>query len=239
MWHGVIDTLGDSMERVLGRLAALLPGIFAFVVAVVIFALVGWGLAWVVRRCLVALRFDERAGQGTETLSEWSPRQTPTRLIAGLVFWTFFVIGIAVGIEAFGASTDSMIAVGVLAYLPKLIGAAVILIVGNLIARVLSRGVLIGAVNMNLQYARLLSLGIKWLVLVLTAAMALDHLRIGEEIVDLAFGILFGGIVLALALAVGLGSRDLVTRSLERETARVTAHASPAEAPVEETIRHF
>ena len=107
-----------------------------------------------------------------------------------------------------------------LGYIPNVVGAVVLLMLGNVIARFLSRSVLIGAVNMNLHYARLLSLGIKWLVLVLTAAMVLDHLSIGAAIVDLAFGILFGGIVLALALAVGLGSRDLVSRSLEREAAR-------------------
>jgi hypothetical protein len=65
--------------------------------------------------------------------------------------------------------------------------------------------------------ARFLSVGVKWLVLVLTTAMALDHLDIGRRIVGLAFGILFGGIVLTLALAVGLGSKDLVTRSLQRD----------------------
>jgi hypothetical protein len=58
---------------------------------------------------------------------------------------------------------------------------------------------------------------VKWLVLVLSTAMALDHLGIAGRIVGLAFGILFGGIVLTLSLAVGLGSKDLVTRSLERE----------------------
>jgi hypothetical protein len=73
---------------------------------------------------------------------------------------------------------------------------------------------------MNLQYARLLSIGVKWLVMVLAVAMALEHLAIGGEIVFLAFGILFGGIVLALSLAVGLGSKDLVSRSLEREATR-------------------
>ena len=104
---------------------------------------------------------------------------------------------------------------------------------GNIIARFLSRSVLIGAVNMNLHYARLLSQGVKWLVLVLTAAMILDHLAIGGAIVDLAFGILFGGIVLALALAVGMGSRDLVSRSLEREAIR------PNETMPDEQIRHF
>jgi hypothetical protein len=187
-----------------------------------------------VRRILIALHFDDRLGRGTEAVTEWSPRQTPAGLAARLVFWVFVVIGIGVGADAFGASSHSRIAEGLLAYLPRLIGAGVILLVGNIVARFLSRGVLIGAVNMNLQYARLLSLGIKWLVLVLTAAMALDHLEIGQQVVDLAFGILFGGIVLSLALSVGLGSRELVSRSIERETSRA---AAPAQE--EEQLRHF
>lgn len=237
MWHQVAYTLEDSMGKVMSRLAALLPGIFAFALAVLIFGLLAWGLGWVAQRVLEKLRFDQRVNRETQSLADWSPRQTPTTLVSRLVFWIVLLIGIAVGIEAFGASSESQIAAGVLAYLPKLIGAAVILLVGNVMARVLSRGVLIGAVNMNLQYARLLSLGIKWMVLVLTTAMALDHLQIGQEVVDLAFGILFGGIVLSLALAVGLGSRDLVSRSLERETARA---AAPPEQPTPaETIRHF
>jgi hypothetical protein len=64
--------------------------------------------------------------------------------------------------------------------------------------------------------------------------MVLDHLAIAGGIVDLAFGILFGGIVLALALAVGLGSRDLVSRSLERDVVR------PGEPEHEEQrLHHF
>ena len=237
MWNQVGGTLSNSMAQTLGRLATLLPGIVAFLLAVVLFSLLGWGLAWLVRRLLIAVRFDERLGRGTEAVTEWSPNQTPAGLVAGLVFWVFVVTGIAVGADAFGASSNSRIAEGLLSYLPKLIGAAVILLVGNIVARFLSRGVLIGGVNMNLQYARLLSLGVKWLVLVLTAAMTLDHLRIGQEIVDLAFGILFGGIVLALALSVGLGSRDLVSRSIERETTR--AAAAPSTLQQEERLRHF
>ena len=105
-------------------------------------------------------------------------------------------------------------------------------LIGSIIARFLARSVLIGAVNMNLQYARLLSVGVKWLVIVLAVAMALEHLKIGAGTVQLAFGILFGGIVFALALAVGLGSKELVTRSLEREASK------PSTEAVEEPFRH-
>jgi hypothetical protein len=123
------------------------------------------------------------------------------------------------------------------------VGAAILLIAGTLLARFLARSVLIGAVNEQLQYARFLSLGIKWLVLVLTAAMALEHLQIGGNIVGLAFGILFGGIVFTLALAVGLGSRDLVSRSLENhaEHSGENSAALPS-APATgsgDFIRHF
>lgn len=236
MWNQIGHTLSNSMAQAMGRFASLLPGILAFLLAVVLFSLIGWLLSWIVYRVLVSLKFDDRLGSGTDAVAEWSPRQTPARLVSRLVFWVLVVIGIAVGVDAFGASTNTNIAATLLSYLPKLIGAGLILLVGNIVARFLSRGVLIGGVNMNLQYARLLSLGVKWLVLVLTAAMTLDHLQIGQKIVDLAFGILFGGIVLTLALAVGLGSRDIVSRSIERETLRATAAPAVQE---EEQLRHF
>ncbi len=63
----------------------------------------------------------------------------------------------------------------------------------------------------------------KWLVSVLAVTIAIEQLGIGGGIIRLAFGILFGGIVLALALAVGLGSKELVSRSLERETSKTSS----------------
>jgi hypothetical protein len=70
---------------------------------------------------------------------------------------------------------------------------------------------------MGVQYARLVSLAVKWLVLIVTVAMALDHMGIGRTVLLLAFGILFGGVVLAMALAVGLGARDAVSRAFDRQ----------------------
>ena len=55
------------------------------------------------------------------------------------------------------------------------------------------------------------------IVLLVAIAMALDHLGIGRSILPLAFGIVFGGVVLAAALAVGLGARDVVSRTLEQQ----------------------
>ena len=233
MWQQIQQALQDSMGRVTTKIATILPGILAFIVAFLIFVALGWLFAWLVRSLLLAIKFDERLGSGANTLTEWSPAYTPTTLAARVVFWGFVAMGLLVGVSAFEAASSEPVSAYVFDYLPHIVAAVLLLFVGNILARFLSRSVLITAVNLNLQYARLLATGAKWLVLILTTAMALDHLSIGGQIVDLAFGILFGGIVLALALAVGLGSRDLVSRSLEREAAR------PVETPQEKRLHHF
>lgn len=243
--------LKQSSHRVLVVLVSFLPGVLIFLLSIVILTAVGLLLASICRAILSRLKFDERLASrrlpgATTSLGDWSPSHSPALLLSRTVLWLCIIVGVAIGITAFDAAyqANSQVELFVLPYLTHIIGAVLLLFVGGLLARFLSRSVLIGAVNAQLQYARVLSLGVKWLVLVLTAAMALDHLHIGGTIVELAFGILFGGIVFALSLAVGLGSRDLVSRSIERierptvvpspETTRAGEQSSP-----KSRVRHF
>ncbi len=241
IWHHMSDALHQSLYRVLTLLIAVLPGILAFFVALVIFALAGMAISWILRRCLTWAKFDLRIARRNGP--DWTPSTSPTELIARVSFWVCVLLGLVIGVSAFDASyaTGTALPISLLPYLTHAVGAALLLIAGILIARFLARSVLISAVNAQLQYARVLSLGVKWLVLVLTAAMVLDHLQVGGNIVELAFGILFGGIVLTLALAVGLGSRDLVSRSLESrvEHAAERTHIPEEPAGAVSSIRHF
>jgi len=245
VWHHMSDALHQSIYRVLSLLIAILPGILAFFVAIAVFTAIGMLISAVLRRVLAWVRFDDYL-ERTRNKAEWTPATSPNALIARASFWICVLLGLIIGVSAFDASyaTASTLPISLLPYLTHAVGAIFLLIAGTLIARFLSRSVLIGAVNAQLQYARFLSLGVKWLVLVLTAAMVLDHLEIGGIVAELAFGILFGGIVLTLSLAIGLGSRDLVSRSLESHTDRPADHgatATPSTLPNTGTdpIRHF
>ncbi len=246
--------LRESIHRILLVLVSFLPGALAFLAALLVFTLIGLGVATLLRRLLIAMRFDDRMASthilgAPSGISDWSPANSPTLLVSRIALWLCILCGIAVGISAFDASysVDSHFSSTVLLpYFTHLTGAILLLLIGGLLARFLARSVLIGAVNAQMQYARFLSLGVKWLVLVLAAAMALDHLQIGGTIVELAFGILFGGIVLTLSLAVGLGSRDLVTRSIEKSMDRpLTQPPTPvspiseAEIPARSKLHHF
>jgi len=221
MWEQVRHATDQSMIRMFNELASVVPGLMGLVIAMLLFAGMAWIVVFVLRRALLALRFDERVQQwGFVPMADWSTATSPTLLVTRALFWVVVSIGFLVGIAAFDPTLTSRLTLQLFLYLPSIVTAILVVLVGNVIARFLSRSVLIGAVNMNLQYASLLATGVKWMVIVLAVAMALDDLAIGGNIVHLAFGILFGGIVLALALAVGLGSKELVTRSLEREAGR-------------------
>ncbi|HEV8416780.1 MAG TPA: hypothetical protein VGQ49_24510 [Bryobacteraceae bacterium] len=223
MWDQVGDALRLSMTKMLSQLASLLPGIVALLTALILAGLFAWAVAAILRRSLAGFDFDRRVAQwGFPGLAEWSPSSSPARLVTRAIAGIIIFIGFLIGISAFDGALPSQFVVRLFAYLPDLITAILVLFAGSIIARFLARSVLIGAVNMNLQYARLLSVGVKWLVTVLSVTIALERLGIGGGIIRLAFGILFGGIVLALALAVGLGSKELVSRSLEREASKTS-----------------
>lgn len=241
IWRHMSDALHQSLYRILTLLIAVLPGILAFFVALLIFTGAGVALSWALRRCLTWIKFDLRVAR--KGGADWAPSSAPTQIVGRVVFWSCVLFGLVIGVSAFDASyaTGATLPISLLPYVTHAVGAALLLIAGIIMARFLARSVLIGAVNAQLHYARFLSLGVKWLVLVLTAAMVLDHLQVGGNIVELAFSILFGGIVFTLSLAVGLGLRDLVSRSLESRVEQTAdrPHIVDDAPGASSSIRHF
>lgn len=216
MWRETRRIFVESVGDVLQAAARLLPSVLAmflfFALAAALALLVRWG----VRRACERLALDRRLREWGVTSGAEGARTSPTRLVARVSFWTVLLVGVLLGLSVLQAPTASTVSLELLAYAPRLLLSLVMLAVGVAISRIVERNVLIGAVNMGMQSARLLALGSRWLVVILAATIALEHADLGATVVTVAFGILFGGIVLALSIAVGLGSKDLVARSLQR-----------------------
>jgi hypothetical protein len=217
MWEQVQQIFRQAMSQIAANIANFLPGVLvALLLILVTFGVAGF-VRMVVVRMLGSLEFDRRAGQFGLAIGSWPTSGTPSVTLGRIVYWTIVMLGLLVSLTALNATIPARLAFSVFEYVPHLLAALIILIVGVIAARFLERSVLIGAVNMQIQSSRLLSLLVKWLVLIVAVAMALDHLSIGRSILLLAFGILFGGIVFAAALAVGLGAKDAVGRMLDQQ----------------------
>jgi hypothetical protein len=228
MWKLVDEAISRGVTRVADALEYLVPALVAVLVILLLTAIFAWIVHAVVLRMLRRAALDERVAEGAFCgIREWSPGGSPARLLARLAASLVVFAGLVFALGTLEMPLTSGFAHSLLQYVPKVLAAGVVLLVAYPISLFLARSVLIGAVNAHLPSARLLSLGAKWLVLIIGAAMALQQLEIGGQIVPLAFAILFGGIVLSMSLAIGLASRDLLRRVIEREKEREEAEREP------------
>ncbi len=215
VWSALVD-LGD-------RLSAVLPALLAMLTLILLGAILGWIARAVVSRLARALGFDRLMERWAlaPSLRRAGILRAPSDVLGLLCFWATFVLFASLGIDALGFQGAGSATGFLMAFLPPLFAAALIMVVGWLVANFLSQGLLIAAVNAGLPEARLLARAAHWAVLLFAGATALTHLGIGKEMVLVAFGIVFGGLVLSLALAFGLGgrgfARELLARRLRRE----------------------
>jgi hypothetical protein len=219
MWAEIELILRQATRQIAEHVANFLPGVVVSVVLILITVIVAVVVRFLLVRTLRGLDFDRRADRwGFAPVLARPAAGTASQTVARVTFWMILLLGLLLSLTALDASMPSRLALSVFWYIPHLVAAAIILAVGAVAARFLSHSVLIGAVNMHMQSARLMSLAVKWLVLLVAVAMALDHLGIGRSILLLAFGIFFGGVILAAALAVGLGAKDAVSRAIDRQS---------------------
>lgn len=231
MWQQVERILTEAAQRSVESIAAFLPGMLALMMILLLAVLLGALVRVLVFRTLRGLEFDRHASRwGMGAFGDWSQSQGLSAVVARLSQWTILLLGLLTGLTALDAAIPSEFALSIFRYVPHVLAALLVLVIGAILAQFLSRAVLIGAVNMQIQYARVLSTLVRWVLLIVAGSMALEQLGIGRQILVLAFGILFGGIVLAASLAVGLGSQDAIRRALER---RARQPAEPPATPLD------
>jgi small-conductance mechanosensitive channel len=184
-------------------------------------------------RLLTAADLDARCARWGLTLA-WTRAgvlPSPTALAGHLIFWILLLVALLMGIEALELPATAGLVAPVFRFLPNFIVACLVMVAGWVLANFLSQTALIGAVNAQIAGAPLVAWAVRWLVLVFAGAAALTQLGIAREMVLLAFGLAFGGTVLALALAFGLGGKDLAREILESRLRKHDGDGDPMARP--------
>ena len=208
-----------AFERLLDAFLSVVPAALVLLASLLVGILTGYLLRTLLR---LAIRL-RRKGRGEEASSSRNLlraaglKADPDRVAGTISFWTTVVVALSVGVNALepGALRDVLSeAVG---FLPRLLGAALLAVVGFGVGALLRRSVLLGAVNAGLPWARTGARAAHALVVASFVAAALEHLGVGRAILVAAFSIVGGALALTLALAFGLGGRDLARGWLEKK----------------------
>ncbi|HEV8192013.1 MAG TPA: hypothetical protein VGP82_11095 [Ktedonobacterales bacterium] len=223
--------LGDLGTQIADAFGNAIRELFAFIpvlIGALIILLVGWIVARVVSavvvRILRAIHFDqlmERAGL-TAVLARGGVRMDPAGLLAGIVFWFVFLIFVLAAAKALGVEAITAIVTSVVLFLPNLLVALLILIVGALLARFVGDLVRSSMDGAGIQGGGIIASVARYAILAFAAILALGQLGIGAGIIQTLFASVMFGLALALALAFGLGGRETARDIVESWYASVS-----------------
>lgn len=235
MWDFLTDVIRRTLAGFAERLAAFGPSFLAMLVilaaGIVVAGVAHLGLKLLLPHLGVD-RFAQRLGLSL-VLQKGGITRAPSAVMATTTAWGVLTVFVVLAIGALNLQFAMDLVSRTLAYVPQVLIAAALLLLGSIVAAFVRRSVLITAVNAGLPSARLLAGGAHSALMVLFVAMALEHLGVGRQIILVSFTILFGGLVLALALAFGSGGRDLARGTLEKLLRRAS------EARPGDDVRHL
>jgi Mechanosensitive ion channel, conserved TM helix len=208
----------EPMVAFLKELGDFLPHLVAMIVVLILGVLIGWAVKTTVSRVLVTAKFDQYSGRVglSQALTKGGVRETPAHWVGRIAYWVIVLVFLMLGLEVLNLSPVDQFVAQVFSYLPHMLIAVVILIVGFLLGNFFARATLIAAVNAQIQEARFLARAVRIAIILLAMAMAFEQLGIAKTVIVATFSITLGGVVLALAIAFGLGARDSAKDFIEK-----------------------
>jgi hypothetical protein len=211
------DGFFEPVTRSFLLLLDFLPRLFALAAVL----LAGLIAAWIVRRLVFWLmslfRFEELARKLhlANAFAFLRVSRPFPALVADLVYFLILVAFLIVGLDALDPMSPGALVASFYGFLPRLMIALLILIASYVVSVFVCQWALVAAVNAQWRGARAISGGVQFLILSLGLSMALEEIGVARGIVISAFALSFGGVVLALALAFGIGGADIARRALE------------------------
>jgi hypothetical protein len=205
-WMNFMDGVAIYLPRVLAMLSLVLAGwVIAMVVAFLVRTLLGW------------LKFNRLAQRfGIGELFRKTDLPPADTILASVVFWLVWVGFLLSGVGALGMRGMETLASDFMYFIPRLLVALAIVAIGLVTANFAWRATVLAAVNAQVPSARLLAGAVRFLIVILAVAMALDQIAVARSVVLTAFAIAFGAVMLGMAIAFGIGGSQVARRMLEQ-----------------------
>ncbi len=204
------------------KIAEIVGGLLPKIVGFLLILIIGWLLsklfAFLIQKLLRVARIhilSEKAGV-EKFLQKGGLKRDAVNIVSRIAYWFFIIITFIVAFNSVGLTAVSDVLNQLLLYFPNIFVALVILIIGFYLARFVSGLVQVLAGNIGIEKPDVVGNIAYAIVIVFIVPIVLNQLRIASDLVTNTFLLLFGALCLALAIAFGLGSKDLVTSLWEK-----------------------
>lgn len=220
----------QSFENILTRIIEFLPNLIGAIVILIIGYMIAKLLEKVVRKALNRARFD-RAIHNTSAGNTISRIiESPSRLGGRIAFWLVFIGAISLAVSALNLPVLNDLLNAIYSYVPNIVAAVLIFLVASAISA--GAAAFAQRVMGRTAMAKIVATVVPAIVMSLAVFMILNQLGIARDIVNILFTAIVGAIALGLALAFGLGGRDVARELLEQaaDSARSNSDRVKSEA---------
>ena len=213
MFFAAVD-VGNSIQQGLDSLFGFIPKLIGFLVVLFIGYIIARVVKGVVTKLLEKVGVDRalHSGSAGQYVNRVAPDIRPSQVIGTLAFWFLFLGAIAIAVSQLGiAALDNFVA-AIGAYIPNVIAAILIFLIAGVVAAAV--GGLVVRTMGDTPTGKVVGSVVPVLVMAIATFMILNQLQIATEIVTITYAALIGGVFLAMALAFGLGGREVAHRML-------------------------
>ena len=214
----VTAVVTDAWTAFSTKISAFIPKL----IGAMIILLVGWLVARLVRygtvKLLQLIKLDQisDATGVKEFLAKGNIHKSISEIVGSLIYWFLLIIVLVAALDALGLAIVSGLLNSVVLYIPNVIAAVIVLTLGVLLGSFLDAAIRTTASNAGLSIANGLGKVALYGIMVFSASIALIQLGIGSDVIASSFEIALGAVALALALAFGLGGREVAAEHLKK-----------------------
>lgn len=209
----------EPFERLFENVLQFLPNFLTSMLILLVGIMIAGIFRSLFARIFRALKIDahlERIGLN-ETLNKGGIKEPVSILFSKAIGWTVLFVFMIISLRALDMPSVEQLLERLFLYLPNVFVAALILFFGYMLSNFLGRAALIASVNAGIRISGMIGKLVRLMVFLLSVTMSLEQLGIGSGTSIIAFSIVFGGAVLALSIAFGLGGRDIAKEYLEKK----------------------
>lgn len=209
-----VVVLLEPAKVVLGQIGQFMVSMLL----VIIILIIGWVISKLIKtmvtKALRAIKLDELSTriELDGLLAKGGISYSLSELVGVICYWLALLVTFMVAINAVGLTIAAELLRQVVSYIPNVVAAMFILILGMFVATILKNIVQTAANNAGLSQSKLLSGIVETIIIVFAVFVALEQLQIGIRITELTLSIVLGSIGLGMALAFGLGCKDIAAR---------------------------
>jgi hypothetical protein len=218
--------------------------VFLNIIMMIIIMALGFIVSWFIKKVLVRLlalfRFDKWAHDVgiTNFLEKGGVKAMPSVIIGKIAYWIFIVASFSFGLNFIGITQFSEYTSKISSALPNIAVSLFIIVFGLIFANFINRVIFITCENANVRYGDLIAKGVRVFLIIITFGIVFEYMGVGNTIITISFLIIFGGIIMTLSLALGIGLSqvvaDLIKEKVKERGARKKGGSAAVAEPTSE-----